>query len=235
MSWRLRQIDVTASTNDDVRRAAERGEPEGLVVYARKQTSGRGRHGRIWDSPEGNLYCSVLLRPTNEKELLGLYSFVAVLAVYDTVSTYVDPLKARLKWPNDVLVEGKKISGILIEAGEDYLVMGVGLNLAHHPDTGLYPTTSLEKEAGHSFEVSDILPRLLECLSFWYKTLQRNGFGVLREKWLVHAHQGAMRVRLPQETLEGVFMDLDLQGRLHLRLADGSERAIATGDVFPVF
>jgi len=155
--WRIRNLDVTTSTNDDIRKAAESGEPEGLVIIANRQTGGKGRHGRVWESPEGNLYCSVLLRPKNLPACAGFYSFVAALAVHALVSEYLRPMSSpppgrgalpdiTLKWPNDVLVNGKKISGILLEVADDALIVGIGLNIAHHPETALYPATSLRAE-----------------------------------------------------------------------------------------
>ena len=108
----LRRVPVTASTNDDAVKAAEAGEAEGLVIWALRQTAGKGRHGRAWESPEGNLYCSVLLRPKEGTREAGLYSFVAALALYDTVRQCLPVAEIALKWPNDVLVEGEKIAGI---------------------------------------------------------------------------------------------------------------------------
>src|SRR5262249_14501963 len=102
--WRVRWLEGTASTNDDARRAAEAGEAEGLVIAAKRQTAGRGRQGRVWESPEGNLYCSVLLCPKSIPRDAGLYSFVAALAVYDVVAALLPQANIRLKWPNDVLV-----------------------------------------------------------------------------------------------------------------------------------
>ena len=116
MDWRIRQLAETSSTNDEAKRAAEAGEDEGLVVWALKQTAGRGRHGRLWESPEGNIYCSVLLRPDCDARHAGHYSFVAALALADTVHEFLPNAAVTLKWPNDVLVDGKKISGILLES-----------------------------------------------------------------------------------------------------------------------
>ncbi len=152
--FRLRQVAVTASTNEDAKQAAIDGEAEGLVVQALRQTAGRGRQGRVWESPEGNLYMSVLLRPACGPQAAGHYSFVAALAVFDTVRAFLPQAEVLLKWPNDVLVNGKKISGLLLEAAPvengrmDWLVLGIGVNVLHHPENALYPTTSLAAEQG---------------------------------------------------------------------------------------
>ena len=229
--FRIRRLDSTPSTNDDAKRAAEAGEAEGLVIHALSQTAGRGRHGRTWQSPEGNLYCSVLLRPANTQNF-GQYSFVASLALADTVKSFLPDAVVTLKWPNDVLVGGKKISGILLESGDDYLVIGMGLNVLHHPDDALYPSTSLNAAGAGKPDINAILHTLLNRLWHWYETMQKSGFAAIRAAWLDNAQKGRLTVRLPDGAVEGHFETIDEQGHLHLRLADGTERAIATGDVF---
>ena len=148
--WRVQRLDVTASTNEDARRAAEVGEAEGLVVVASQQSAGRGRQGRVWESPVGNLYCSVLLRPKNMPHGAGFYSFAASLAVRDAVASFISNTAVTLKWPNDVLVGGKKISGILLEIAGDALIVGAGINVTHSPKHALYPATSLLEESNGS-------------------------------------------------------------------------------------
>ncbi len=230
--WRIRCVDSTSSTNDDVRAAAEVGEPEGFVVQAMRQTAGRGRHGRVWESPEGNLYCSVLLRPAEPLRDYGHYSFVAALALYDAVRDCVPPSVAvTLKWPNDVLVEGKKIAGILLESGEGFLIVGIGLNVAHYPEDALYPATSLRAK-GVETNVVEILTNFLTCLIKWRDAFCGYGFPHIRTAWLERAQQGALTVKLPGETVRGTMIGLGESGSLRLQLADGSERAIETGDVF---
>jgi len=231
MPWRINQLTETASTNDDVKRAAEAGEAEGLVICAARQTAGRGRHGRAWESPQGNLYCSVLLRP-NDLQNAGRYSFVAAMAFYDTVRQCLPIADITLKWPNDVLVEDEKIAGILLEAGPGWLVIGMGLNILHHPETALYPATSLLAAGGGDKPLDEILDMLLQNVDHWYGVMQKEGFAPVRAAWLKRAHKGRLSVRLSEGTLEGVFADLDAEGRLGLRLADGSERAISSGDVW---
>lgn len=229
--YRIRRLAVTASTNDDVKQAAAAGEAEGLVVQAFQQTAGRGRHGRIWQSPVGNLYCSVLLRPANQQSF-GQYSFVTSLALYDTVKAFLPDATATLKWPNDVLVNGKKISGILLEAGLDYLVVGIGLNMTHHPEDALYPSTSLSAEGAGLPEIDAVLNSLLGYLWHWHETMKTSGFPPIRAAWLHNAQKGPLTVKLPDGAVEGLFESIDEQGRIILRLADGTEKSLATGDVF---
>ena len=252
MAFRLHKIPVTTSTNAEAKRAAEAGEPEGLVIQALRQTAGQGRQGRVWDSPEGNLYASLLLRPHCGIQEAGNYTFVAALAVYDTVREFLPEAVIHLKWPNDVLVEGRKISGILLEAAPveegrvPWLVIGVGINVLHCPDTGMATSLHYEMRKSDRFEAphtkgipafagmteADVLTAFLNHFALWQKTLVQNGFAPLRSAWLSHAKTGLMTIRLPRETLEGTFSGLNDQGHLIVTLANGAERAIAAGDVF---
>ncbi len=235
--FRVQRLPETASTNDDAKRAADAREAEGLVIQALRQTAGKGRQGRAWDSPEGNLYMSVLLRPRCPPQEAGLYTFVTSLAVYDAVREYLPDADIALKWPNDVLVNGKKICGILLEAAPvknglvEWLVIGIGINVAHFPDNPLYPATSLAQE-GANTELSETLEALLEGLYGWRKILRTEGFASIRKAWLERAKKGPIEARLPNETIKGEFKGLDEHGRLILNLLDGSEKAIAAGDVF---
>jgi BirA family biotin operon repressor/biotin-[acetyl-CoA-carboxylase] ligase len=164
-----------------------------------------------------------------------------------------------LKWPNDVLVGGKKISGILLEVAGDALIVGIGLNIAHHPDTALYPATSLYQEIanherdripspswgglGRGFHGASgeplhneqtlqfVLNHLLDHLAHWHDRMQAEGFAPIRAAWLRDAQQGRLTVRLPKETLQGSFAGIDESGALRLVLDDGAERSISTGDV----
>jgi len=237
--FRVRVLEETASTNEDLKQAALAGEDAGLVIKAKRQTAGKGRQGRTWNSPEGNLYVSVLLRPEGSVQEVGLFSFVTALAVHQAVTKTLPTANVKLKWPNDVLVNGKKIGGILLESSGaengslDWLVIGVGVNVASHPDsdTTLYPTTSLAAEGGEA-EVDDVLEAFLNGLDQWRLTLNRDGFRHVRRSWLAHAQAGAMTVRLPKREIQGHFSGIDEKGRLILRLANGEEESIDSGDVF---
>jgi len=236
--YRIRHIAETASTNDDVKEAAAAGEAEGLVIHADMQTAGRGRGGRPWVSPPGNLYTSILLRPVCDLAQAHLYVFAAALAIYDTVHKQLLQTDIKIKWPNDVLVEGKKISGILLESSTtakgnmEWQVVGIGLNVEHYPQTALYPATSLRAMGAAVKPLSDILETLLDRFFEWKAALEKEGFAPLRKAWLERAQTGPLSARLPHETLQGDFADLDKDGRLILRLANGKETAISAGDVF---
>jgi BirA family biotin operon repressor/biotin-[acetyl-CoA-carboxylase] ligase len=236
MKFDIRRLETTESTNDDARKAAETGTAEGLAIWALEQKSGRGRRGRPWQSPPGNLYCSVLLRPELEVKNFGFYSFIVALAISDVVRGLLPDAIVELKWPNDVLVGGKKISGILLESGttqgQGWLVIGMGVNVRHFPENPLYPVTSLMAEGIEPPPLEDMLQLLLRTLGNWCDILKNLGFPPVRAAWLDRARKGKMLARLPDQEIAGTFGDLDNQGNLRLILPDGTERCITTGDVF---
>ena len=245
LSFRLRHLAATVSTNDDALAAAEAGEAEGLVITARTQTGGRGRRGRSWASPEGNLYASLLLRPTNAV-LAGQYGFVAALAIADALAQFVGRERIRVKWPNDVLVDGAKIAGIWLETsaqrGGLALVVGMGVNLAVHPairsDPVRLPATSLRALGFDAARLKpeEFLPLILDAFNAYHRQLLQDGFPALREAWLAQAVNlgEIISVRLPDEELQGRFLTIDDQGCLLLQQQAGMVRRIAAGDVFPV-
>ncbi len=217
---------------DVVRQAAEKGEPEGLLVWALEQTSGRGRHGRVWAGPDGNLAFSFLLRPYAPRSDFGHYSFIASLAVSDIVSELTGSKMVRLKWPNDVLIAEKKISGILLEGGEDFLNIGIGLNVLKIPETVDQSATSLCAEGSTESDLQTILHKLLKAFDLWQDCYHNDGFGPIRESWIHRAQTGHASVKLPQGEIKGEFVDITKSGYLRLRLPDGHETVITAGDVF---
>jgi len=231
MHFDIRKLDVTESTNDDVRLAAEGDAAEGLVIWAAQQKAGRGRQGRQWQSPPGNLYFSVLLRPAGEVRDYGRYSFVIALAIGEVLEALLPQAKIELKWPNDVLVNGKKISGILLEAGGGYLIVGIGLNILHVPDNPLYPVTSLAAEQVDAKD-EEVLGHILAKMTLWRDRLENEGFTPIRMAWLARAKKGSMRVHVPHAELHGEFFDLDEDGNLCLLLPDKKVQKISAGDVF---
>ncbi|MBF0249500.1 MAG: biotin--[acetyl-CoA-carboxylase] ligase [Alphaproteobacteria bacterium] len=243
--FRLVALDGVDSTNLEAKRLAEDGAPDFTVVWAREQTAGRGRSGRTWLGGAGNLYFSILLRPDYPPDQAMQLGFVAANAVADAVQTALPSAHVHVKWPNDVLVEGKKISGILMEgslaAGRpafDWLVLGVGVNVNAHPktqDTHM-PATSLKAEgaSGDALDAGRMLETLAKRFLAGQATWAKLGFGPVRRHWLSRAQGVGRRVtaRLPRETVEGVFAALDEGGALILRLDSGEQRRITAGDVF---
>ncbi|OUS15021.1 biotin--[acetyl-CoA-carboxylase] ligase [Rhodospirillales bacterium 47_12_T64] len=240
-SFNLHSRDEVGSTNDEVRLLAEQGAQDGTIVWALRQSAGRGRQGRTWVSPEGNLYFSILLRPTVSIAEAANISFVASLGLADAVRKFAPEFNITLKWPNDVLIDGKKVSGVLLESKAntlgklEYLIMGIGINLKHYPEDARYPATSLlEKNTGSTLKPGEMLEAFLNNFDPWYKLWNKEGFGSVRVAWLDQAHGvgDKIYVRLPGETLSGRFVTIDQDGALDLDLDSGKQRLITAGDVF---
>ncbi|WP_240002284.1 biotin--[acetyl-CoA-carboxylase] ligase [Oleisolibacter albus] len=236
--FRLVSLDSCGSTNDEAKELARSGALEGTLVWALRQTGGRGRRGRVWTSPPGNLYCSLILRPDMPAAAAALVSFVAAIAVAEAVSALI-PGRPQLKWPNDVLVDGAKISGILLEseagaAGRlDWLVLGVGINVAHRPEGLPYAATSLAAAGAAELDVAVVLGRYASSFAAWYARFRQQGFAPVRAAWRNAAFGlgGPITVRLQDGQFEGRFIDLDAEGGLLVETGDGLRRVTA-GDVF---
>ncbi len=232
------------STNEEAKRLAANGASGPVWIVAERQTAGRGRRGRAWTSPTGNLMCTLLLRPACGPAEAGELSFVAGLALHDAASMLLPDevaAKVSLKWPNDLLIDGKKASGILLEsesaggAEVSWLAIGIGLNLVDFPKDTPYPATSLQAEGGAITSVERALTALAASFDRWYAVWQQpQGFAAVREAWVQRAKGVGeeITVRLADETLVGTFEDLSEDGSLQLRLPSGALHPIAAGDVF---
>jgi BirA family biotin operon repressor/biotin-[acetyl-CoA-carboxylase] ligase len=237
--FRAVALDETGSTNDDAAVAARNGAPEGTLIWARRQTKGRGRRGRAWVSPEGNLHLSIVLRPNVPPARAGELAFVAALAAAEACATLAVGADVRCKWPNDVLVQGRKCAGLLIESsisGEalEWVVAGIGINLAAHPDDAEYPATHLSAHAGRSITVEEGLAALASAFAGRYDEWRRSGFKPVRESWLARATGigGPVRVRLESSEFTGTFVGVDADGALIVALPEGGTRRVTAGDVF---
>jgi len=238
--FRLLAFDRIDSTNEEAKRLAMAGENDGAVVWARSQSAGRGRRGRDWRSEEGNLYCSVLLRPKCHAQRALQLSFVAAVAMADAVASVLPKgTFVHCKWPNDVLVEGRKVSGILLESqavalgGMDWLVVGAGLNISYFPEDVEYPATSLLAQGAVGVSPEDMLESFTRRFTAGMVTWKNVGFEPIRRAWI---RRGAgvgkeITVRLERETMTGIFKTLDKDGALILS-QDGIEKRITAGDVF---
>jgi BirA family transcriptional regulator, biotin operon repressor / biotin---[acetyl-CoA-carboxylase] ligase len=229
----IRTVPETASTNDDVAALAQAGAAEGLWLRAERQTAGRGRQGRGWVSPAGNLYASTLVRLHPADPPAPSLALVAAVALAETVEAF--GVAAQIKWPNDLLIDGAKLSGILLERTGDAVVIGLGVNLAHHPDDIDRIATSLATILGHAPDPDAFLVTLAESFSRWLYRWRSEGLASVRARWLEKAHPiGApLTARLPDgSSLDGLFDGLDQTGALRLRLADGHVHVIHAADVF---
>ena len=239
--YRLVAFERVGSTNEEAKRLAADGAEEGTLVWALEQTAGRGRRGRRWESPRGNLYLSLVLRPDAPPAEAAQLGMVAAVALGDALGTLMPPLtEVRFKWPNDVLVNGRKAAGILIESAAggpgrlDWLVLGIGVNVESHPADAAFPATSLRAEGGAEVAVAALLEAFSRSFLNWTNVWVEEGFAPVRRAWLARAwgRGEAIQVRLEGRTLEGVFADLDAAGALLLDLSDGSRRRITAADVF---
>lgn len=239
---RIHVFPVTESTNADAVRMAEEGEIEGTVILADSQTAGKGRLGRRWESPPGcNLYCSVILRPSIPPHLAPQITFLAAVALRDAV-TMTTGVDVSLKWPNDLIVNGRKAAGLLNEMSAEadrvrHLVLGFGVNVNQTTFPGGFrtPPTSLAREAGRSIDRSLLAARLLDRLHWWYRTYLSEGFEPIRRTWMDASCSVGVRVSISDTDgvprLTGETVGIDEVGALLLEDAAGRIHHVAAGDV----
>lgn len=233
------RFDALDSTSEEARRRAEAGEAGPFWIAAARQTRGRGRQGRPWIEAEGNLYATLLIRPEMSAATASLASFAACLAVAELFERA--GAAPALKWPNDVLLNGGKASGVLLEASGrqgviDWLSIGIGVNLASSPagdPSAAHPPTNLLAETGRRLPADEALAILARALDARLKSLAQDGFAALRRDWLARAVRLGERIeaRLPAETIAGVFEDMDETGALVLRTPSG-RRVIHAADIY---
>lgn len=239
LSQLIRTVEQTGSTNADMLALAAAGAAEGGWLRAERQTGGRGRQGRAWESPVGNFYGSTLvrLRPTDPPA--ATLALVAAVALDEAVRVFVPPPAGDdlfLKWPNDLLMGGAKLAGILLERSGDAVVIGMGVNLAHHPDLPDRPATSLTAR-GVAVEAGAFAEVLAESFARWLDRWRGEALDAVRRRWLDRAHPAgtALATHAPDGSrIEGLFEGLDAQGALILKEAGGARRTIHAGDVFVI-
>lgn len=232
--YRLYQFDELDGTNAEALRACA---VAGSVYCAASQTAGRGRQGRAWTSPPGNLYATICTRPPDNRNPSQL-AFVAGLAVFDTLSEAAPGAGYTLKWPNDVLASGRKVSGMLIEAGEDGYAVGIGINIVSSPadEEVRFPATNLREYAGVSPAPVTLLAALCRHFDSWHRRWAEDGFEPLRAVWLASGHRigDTIAASTGAGRIQGRFQGLDADGALVLEEAGGTVRTITAGDVsFP--
>jgi BirA family biotin operon repressor/biotin-[acetyl-CoA-carboxylase] ligase len=238
---RLHYYDQIGSTNDEAFRLGEEGAPEGTVLIAESQSSGKGRMQRVWYSPPGaNIYTSVILKPPVGTIQATQIPIAAGVAAAETINEFC-PGKAWIKWPNDVLIGGKKVCGILAQmkmSGQavDFVVVGVGINVnltrEQFPPDIQEIATSLAIEAGGEISRPALIIRLYENMAKWYRELTRNGFAAVRERWLNQSEMigKTVSVIFKSEAVSGKAVGLDEDGSLILMTANNQKMTVSAGD-----
>ena len=245
--YRLLSLEATGSTNDEALQAARSGDPGPLWITAAEQHAGRGRHGRQWTSPPGNLYASLLLVDPCELSAAPQLGFVAGLALHEAVesATGIGAPRLSLKWPNDLLLDGAKVSGLLLEGhrlgpdGPLAVVIGFGVNVAFAPSGTPYPAAALQAirpDLTREELFRSLSAAFARTFSAWSASARMNAsdpFGPVRRLWLERAAGFGQEVtlRLPSGEKKGLFTGLDRLGRLQLKSSAGVE-LIDAGDLY---
>ncbi|WP_347939420.1 biotin--[acetyl-CoA-carboxylase] ligase [Rickettsia oklahomensis] len=238
--FKLIVFDEIDSTNSEAMRIVKSHKVDSnYAVLAKSQTKGRGRSSNNWQSRSGNLHVSLIIKPGKDLELLPQLSFVTALAVYDSMSyrdliagssNYMDIVvkprydSVKLKWPNDVLMNGRKIAGILLESikvkDNYYIIIGIGINITYHPIDIDQPTTSLINENLPPIELHTLLKILIKNFEKYYQIWDNNSFSFIRKKWLEHAYKLHENVSVKQQNdiVTGIFKEIDSTGRIILQL-----------------
>lgn len=236
IEWQVQTYQSVESTQTLAHEAAEQGQGEGLVVQALKQEGGKGRHGNQWSSPIGNLYMSILVRPQCDIAQAGQMAFVVAVALSKALDDYIDPAKhtKTLKWPNDILIDGLKLSGILLESNMkdnvlDSLVIGMGVNVFAAPALAV----ALNTVAVDPVYINKVRDNILDKLSYYYRFWQKSGFAPIREAWMSQAHglNSPMTARLPNASHKGVFAGIDEAGSLLLKAEKDEVKIIHAAEV----
>lgn len=236
-------LETTDSTNEEALRWARRGALAGPCWFAAKrQEKGRGRQGRVWQSAAGNLFASLAIPAFRDALVNGQMSFAAAVAVAETLAT-LDVAAIACKWPNDVLLAGHKVAGILLETAADparqaWLVIGIGVNIASAPpdDAVTWPATALAVQGACDVDPQALLEALALRLMTWHQRLGYEGFAPLRAAWTGYAYGIGQRTRFKrgEALIEGQFLGLDDQGAARLRLDSGPETLVHAGElIFP--
>lgn len=230
-----------ASTNESLRKLADKGAPEGTILVAKSQSAGRGRYGRTWQSPPGNLYLSLLLRPDCPPMQALQLGFVAGVALGDALAAVVPvSVPVQHKWPNDILLGGRKAAGILLESGTtggaklDWLVVGMGVNVASAPRDMAFPATALA-DHGCTPDPSDLIAPVAHAFSRWIERWREDGFAPVRAAWYQRAYRRGqpVQVRFEGGAKSGRFVGLDEDGAMLLQTKGGTQERLSYGAVFP--
>lgn len=224
--------EVSSTNKEALDLIDNKGISNETIIIADKQAEGRGRTGKSWISPEGNLYASLIINQEKDVSKLTELTFVTALAVGNTILSFINGLNLQYKWPNDVLIDGKKISGILLEkkSNSNWLIIGIGINVNHAP----LPGTTCISNYGDSVSNIDLLKKLIINFNKLRKQWLFDGFYAVRKMWLARAFKmnEQISVKLADKLYEGIFSDIDKSGKLVLQQKDGSLIYFDAGELF---
>jgi len=234
--WNIEIFETIPSTQDVAKARVREGVKEGLVIQALQQSAGKGRHGNQWNSPAGNLYMSILLRPDCLADQAGQISFVIAVALSAAMDDFIDQGHHKtLKWPNDILINNLKCAGILLESeltvdGRiESLIVGIGVNLLAPPES----RAGLQQLSDKKIEIDAFRDHLLEQLNKYYSQWKKDGFAPIRELWLKQAHglNQKIEVRLADKKMHGMFKNINKNGALQLEV-NGQIITVNSGDIY---
>ncbi len=237
IDWFIETHDTVKSTQEILKGMARLGEPEGKVIHAFEQTRGTGRHGRPWISEKGNLYISLLLRPECPARQVTQLSLMSGLAVAETIQTYMqEPQKLKLKWPNDVLIDGEKCAGILLETelyqsgAVKWVVIGIGINVNKAP-LGL--GTCVQDYSEQLIDLIAFRTSLLKNMAIAFRLWNTENFAVIRQKWMDKSipKDTKIEVKIGVQIERGYFHDLDKDGNMVIRDNDFRTKTVSAGEI----
>lgn len=238
--YTVTRLETAGSTNDFAKDAAAAAAGDGTVFWTPHQTAGRGTHGRDWATLPGNLAVSVLKRPAMPMRFASQAALVTAVALGEAlIALGLTERRVRLKWPNDVLVDGRKISGILLEgeadgSSVDWLVIGTGVNVRHHPANTRHPATNL-LDAGLDVTVEQVLTAYLAAFAKWWTRWRRYGFQVVQTAWVARClHRPGDELNLTEagKVVPARYKGLSSDGTLVVMGPDGLEKHVASGELF---
>lgn len=239
--WKIHTYEFIKSTIEEAARLI--GEEDQFAVMAYSQSQGRGKYNRPWISPPGNLYTTLAFKPAQPCQTWGQISFVAALAAGEVIQHYVtedrNGQKITYKWPNDILISGHKVAGILLEVVDSsWLTVSFGINLQTSPEGLSYACTSIKKEGRNVSSPEEALSLLIRHFTAKMNFFEKNGFSEIKKEWLKKAAclgkdiEVTLQKQGIVEKIKGTFTDLDEEGRLLLELPDKVIKKISSGDVF---
>lgn len=232
-------LDEVTSTNNNARELARKGAKEGTIVIAKKQIKGRGRFERLWESPKGGLYLSIVLKPNCLSNKTTILPLLGSLVVSETIDSY--NLSTKIKWPNDVLVNGKKIAGILLESEAinkklEYVILGIGINL--NTDINFFSrdikkiSTSIFKEIGKPIDYYLFIKKLLQNFDKYYSFFLAKNYLFIINEWKKKSDTLGRKVKIitTSEQIIGEAYDIDISGFLIINTKFGKQKTITSGD-----